>query len=173
MKKAKIHVVPTFHHDIAYLKPERDYTQKAIEILDKALLLMEQDPAYTFTVEQAYFIDRYIDARPENLEKLKSFVKKGQLHFAPGLWSVPDMCMPSGESIYMQAVMGKRFLKDQFDYEPKTAYIADCWGHHAQLPQILTQCGYDYYSFSRCMYPEFDVENFRWMGIDGAVLNSH
>ena len=45
MKKAKIHVVPTFHHDIAYLKPERDYTRKALEILDKALLLMEKDPA--------------------------------------------------------------------------------------------------------------------------------
>jgi len=173
MKKAKIHVVPTFHHDIAYLKPERDYTRKAIEILDKALLLMEKDPAYTFTVEQAYFVEAYLHARPENQEKMKEFVRKGQLLFAPGLWSVPDMCMPSGESIYMQAVMGKRFLKDQFDYEPKTAYIADCWGHHAQLPQILTQCGYDYYSFSRCMDRKFDVENFRWKGIDGTLINSH
>lgn len=165
--------MPTFHHDIAYLKPERDYTQKAIEILDKALALMEQDPKYTFTVEQAYFAAQYLVARPENLDKLKSFVKTGQLLFAPGFWSVPDMCMPSGESIYMQATVGKRLLRELFDYEPRTAYIADCWGHHAQLPQILTQCGYDYYSFSRCMDPKFDIENFRWKGIDGTVLNSH
>ena len=64
-------------------------------------------------------------------------------------------------------------LREQFDYEPRTAYIADCWGHHGQLPQILSQCGYDYYCFSRCMDPEFDVENFRWKGIDGTVINSH
>lgn len=173
MKKAKIHVVPTFHHDIAYLKPERDYTQRAVEILDKALGLMEQDPAYTFTVEQAYFVDAYLQIRPENRDKMREFVKKGQLQFAPGLWSVPDMCMPNGESIYMQATLGKRLLKELFDYEPKTAYIADCWGHHAQLPQILSQCGYDYYSFSRCMDRNFNIENFRWKGIDGTTLNSH
>ena len=173
MKKAKIHVVPTFHHDIAYLKPERDYTQKAVEILDKALQLMELDPKYTFTVEQAYFMDAYLQVRPENRDKLKKFVASGQLLFAPGFWSVPDMCMPSGESIYMQATVGKRTLKELFDYEPRTAYIADCWGHHGQLPQILTQCGYDYYCFSRCMDREFDKENFRWKGIDGTVINGH
>ena len=106
MKNAKIHVVPTFHHDIAYLKPERDYTEKAIAIVDKALSLMEEDPAYTFTVEQAYFLEQYLLARPENREKMRVFVKKGQLLLAPGFWSVPDMCMPSGESIYMQAKMG-------------------------------------------------------------------
>ena len=173
MKNAKIHVVPTFHHDIAYLKPERDYTRRAIEILDKALFLMGEDPDFTFTVEQAYFLEAYLQARPENRNKLKDFVRKGQLLFAPGFWAVPDMCMPSGESIYMQAVMGKRLLKEVFDYEPRTAYIADCWGHHAQLPQILIQCGYDYYSFSRCMDRNFDVENFRWKGIDGSALNGH
>lgn len=173
MKNAKIHVVPTFHHDIAYLKPERDYTEKAIAIVDKALSLMEEDPAYTFTVEQAYFLEQYLLARPENREKMRVFVKKGQLLLAPGFWSVPDMCMPSGESIYMQATIGKCALKQMLDCEPKTAYIADCWGHHGQLPQILTQCGYNYYCFSRCMDPEFDVENFRWKGIDGTVINSH
>lgn len=173
MKKSKIHVVSTFHHDIAYLKPERDYTRRAVEILDKALTLMEQNEQYTFTVEQAYFMEAYLQERPENREKLKAFVKSGQLLFAPGFWSVPDMCMPCGESIYMQATVGKRSLKELFDYEPRTAYIADCWGHHAQLPQILSQCGYDYYSFSRCMDRKFDVENFRWQGIDGSVLKSH
>ena len=110
MKKGKIHLVPTFHHDIAYLKPEKDYTAKAIEIVDKALTLMETDPTYTFTVEQAYFLEQYLLARPENREKMRSFVKKGQLLVAPGFWSVPDMCMPNGESIYMQATVGKRAL---------------------------------------------------------------
>ncbi|MBR4868091.1 MAG: hypothetical protein IKU10_02950, partial [Clostridia bacterium] len=170
---ANIHVVPTFHHDIAYLQPEAVYTKMATDILDKALTLMEQDETYTFTVEQAYFFREYFEKHPENHQKLTKFAQKGQLQFAPGFWSVPDMCMPSGESLYMQATMGKRLLDETVGIEPKAALIADCWGHHAQLPQIMTQCGYDYYTFSRCMERDFAVENFRWQGLDGTILNTH
>ena len=35
--------------------------------------------------------------------------------------------------------------------EAKVCWIADCWGHHAQLPQMLRQLGYEYYVFWRCM----------------------
>ncbi len=170
---ANIHVMPTFHHDIAYLQPESVYTKMAIDILDKALPLMEQDETYTFTVEQAYFFREYFEKHPEHHQKLTEFARRGQLQFAPGFWSVPDMCMPSGESLYMQATLGKRLLKNTVGVEPKAALIADCWGHHAQLPQIMTQCGYDYYTFSRCMERDFAVENFRWQGLDGTVINTH
>ena len=80
---ANIHVVPTFHHDIAYLQPESVYTQMATNILDKALTLMEQDETYTFTVEQAYFFREYFEKHPENHAKLTEFAQKGQLQFAP------------------------------------------------------------------------------------------
>ncbi len=170
---ANIHVVPTFHHDIAYLQPESVYTKMATDILDKSLSLMEQDETYTFTVEQAYFFREYFENHPEKHQQLIAFAQKGQLQFAPGFWSVPDMCMPAGESLYMQATMGKRLLKDTVGYEPRAALIADCWGHHAQLPQIMTQCGYDYYTFSRCMERDFAVENFRWQGLDGTTINTH
>ena len=169
----KIHVIPTFHHDIAYLQPERVYTQWATDILDKALTLMEQDQTYTFTVEQAYFFKHYFETHPEKQADMVKFAGNGQLNFAPGFWSVPDMCMPNGESLYMQAILGKRLLKETVGAEPRACFIADCWGHHAQLPQIVTQCGYDYYTFSRCMEKDFAVENFRWQGIDGTLLNTH
>ncbi len=169
----KIHVIPTFHHDIAYLQPERVYTKMATDILDKALSLMEQDETYTFTVEQAYFFKHYFETHPQKQADMVKFARNGQLQFAPGFWSVPDMCMPNGESLYMQAVLGKRLLKETVGVEPRACFIADCWGHHAQLPQIVTQCGYDYYTFSRCMEKDFAVENFRWQGIDGTLLNTH
>ena len=34
---AKAYLVPTFHHDIAYLRPEAEYTARCLEILDEAL----------------------------------------------------------------------------------------------------------------------------------------
>lgn len=176
MPKYNIMIIPTFHHDIAYLKPEKDYHEMATAIMNKAILLMEKSAEYTFTVEQAYFFYIYWDEHPEQREKMKKFVKNGQLHFAPGLWTVPDMCMPSGESIYMQATYGKRFLKKSVDVDGNditVAYIADCWGHHAQLPQILSQCGYKYYVFSRCMEQNFNKENFVWRGLDKSTINGH
>ena len=130
MKKKKISVIPTFHHDIAYLKPEKDYYYKATEILNKACELMEKDENYTFTVEQSYFFERYWNENPEKHDILKKFFVNGQLNFAPGMWVVPDMCMPSGESIYMQSTYGRRALEKIFGDTSKrvlTGYIADCW----------------------------------------------
>ncbi|MBQ2720190.1 MAG: hypothetical protein IJF23_01515, partial [Clostridia bacterium] len=168
-----LHLIPTFHHDIAYLHPESWYTEFATRILDKAIEIMQENEEFTYTVEQAYFFDEYWKTHPEKREILKTLTEKGQLHFAPGFFAVPDMSMPSGESIYMQAYYGKKILQETVGYEPKTAFIADCWGHSASLPQILRQCGYDGYSFSRCMERDLDIENFRWKGIDGTEINTH
>ena len=169
----KLHLIPTFHHDIAYLRPESWYTETAVRILDRALAIMEENDEYTYTVEQAYFFDEYWRTHPEKQESMKKFTQRGQLNFAPGFFAVPDMSMPSGESLYMQAYYGKKILAETVEYEPKTAFIADCWGHCSALPQIMKQCGYTGYTFSRCMEKSFDIENFRWRGIDGSEINTH
>jgi len=169
----KLHLIPTFHHDIAYLRPESWYTETAVRILDRALAIMEENEEYTFTVEQAYFFDEYWRTHPEKQESMKKFAQNGQLNFAPGFFAVPDMSMPSGESLYMQAYYGKKILAETVGYEPKTAFIADCWGHCSALPQIMKQCGYTGYTFSRCMERSFDIENFRWCGIDGSEIDTH
>lgn len=169
----EVHIIPTFHHDIAYLNSEAWYENAAIEILDKTIELMQKDRDYTFTVEQAYFFRTYWEKRPEKHQVLKTLVKSGQLHFSPGFWVVPDMSMPSGESLFMQATLGKSYLENTVGYHADTALIADCFGHHAQLPQIMKQCGYEYYIFSRCMEKTFDKENFVWQGLDGTKINAH
>ncbi len=174
--KTKIHLVPTFHHDIAYLKSEKDYHDMATKIINRAIDMMLECPELTYTVEQAYFFERYWNENPDKQESMKKLIKNKQLVFAPGMWVVPDMCMPSGESIYMQSTLGKRTLKSLVGIEESeldSAFIADCWGHHAQLPQILTQCGYKYYIFSRCMDKNFDKENFLWQGADESEIKSH
>lgn len=52
-------------------------------------------------------------------------------------------------------------------------WIADCWGHHAQLPQILRQCGYEHYAFMRCMRRDVMRNDFRWRGLDGTAIRTH
>ena len=78
------HLIPTFHHDIAYLRPESWYTETATRILDKAISIMLENSDYTYTVEQAYFFDEYWNSHPETHDILKMLTERGQLHFAPG-----------------------------------------------------------------------------------------
>ena len=49
----QLYLIPTFHHDIAYLRPESWYTETATRIFDRAVAIMKENPEYTCTVEQA------------------------------------------------------------------------------------------------------------------------
>lgn len=170
---ATAYLVPTFHHDIAYLRPEKEYTARCLQIIDEAIRIMEENPEYHFFVEQAWLWEEYWQARPDKRDAMRKLAKEGRLTLEPGMYAVPDMTLPDGESLYMQVTLGKKIAKETLGYDPRVCMITDCWGHHGQLPQIMTQCGYDYYAFSRCMRPDVDVQNFVWKGVDGSKLRSH
>lgn len=167
------YLVPTFHHDIAYLRPEKEYTARCMQLLDEAVRILAENPEYNYFVEQAWLLEAYWDARPEKRDLLRELAQEGRLCMEPGFYAVPDMTIPDGESLYMQATVGRKQVKDMLGIEPRVCMITDCWGHHAQLPQIMSQCGYEYYAFSRCMRYDVDRQNFIWRGIDGSMLRTH
>lgn len=169
----KAYLVPTFHHDIAYLQPEEYYTKGSFAILDEALYTLEHNPEYCFFLEQAWLLEQYWDARPENRERMRRFAAEGRLAVEPGLYAVPDMNLPDGESLYMHATLGRKIVEDTLGNKPRVCMIADCWGHHGQIPQIMSSCGYTYYAFSRCMREDVDRQNYIWRGIDGSKIRTH
>lgn len=169
----KAYLTPTFHHDIAYLRPEREYTAECLKILDEALYILETNPEYKYYIEQAWLLEEYWDARPEKRGIMRGLAREGRLKVEPGLYSVPDMSLLSGESLFMQAAIGRRIVNERLGASPRACVIADCWGHNAQIPQILTQCGYEYYLFSRCMRRDVDRQNFVWRGADGTKIRAH
>ena len=169
----KAYLVPTFHHDIAYLHPEEYYTKGCFAILDEALYILEHNPEYRFFLEQAWLLEKYWDARPENREKMRKFAAEGRLAVEPGLYAVPDMNLPDGESLYMHATIGRKIVEDTLGIKPRVCMIADCWGHHGQIPQIMSSCGYEYYAFSRCMRDDVDKQNYIWKGLDGSTIRAH
>lgn len=168
-----VHVLPSFHYDVVYLKDYLSYLKQSFEILDRAIGMLERHPEYRFTVEQVILAEAYCEGRPDRLAAMRRLAAAGQLHFAPGMYVMPDMNMPDGESMFLQAAMGFKWLAERLGYTPEVCWIADCWGHHAQLPQILTQCGFKHYAFWRCMNPELARNHFHWKGLDGTTLKSH
>lgn len=169
----QVHIISSFHYDYLYLEDSETYFQLGFRILDKAMELLEAEPEWNFTVEQTILIEEYLHRFPEKRSVMRRFAREGRLSFAPGMYVMPDMNMVDAESLFLLAKYGKRFLQENFGTDAKACWIADCWGHHAQLPQILKQCGYDGYFFWRCMRHDLKKTDFRWQGLDGSEITAH
>lgn len=170
---SEIHIVPSFHYDVAYLKTVPEYLEICFKNIHKALEILQKEPDYRFLIEQVFLIRAYVEKFPQKKAALKKAVRENRLEIAPGMYVMPDMNLPSGESLYQQVKYGKRWLKETLDYEPRVSWIADCWGHHAQIPQILGQAGYDYYVFWRTMNRDLLKTEFLWEGLDGSKIKTH
>lgn len=165
-----LHLLPTFHHDIAYLRRCDDYLVDCEKILDEALRILTANPCYTFMVEQVFLLDWYWEKRPDQRESLKRFYTEGRLTLSPGFWAVPDLNLPDGESLLQQARIGKAWIAEHLGSEPRVCWIADCWGHPPQIPQLAKIAGYESYIFWRCMRPELQQADFTWKGMDGSTV---
>lgn len=166
-------IVPSFHYDVAYLRTYEEYLPHCFRILDEALRLLAKHPEYRYLVEQVILLEAYWERRPEQREALRRFASEGRLVVGPGLYVMPDMNHCDGESMYQQARIGRAWLEKHLGLKPDVCWIADCWGHHAQLPQILSQCGYKYYVFWRCMRRDAMRTHFQWEGLDGTRIRTH
>ena len=169
----RTHIISTFHYDVIYLKEYRSYLEESIRILDRALELLEREADYKFTVEQILPVREYCRRHPERRMRMRRLAQSGRLCFAPGMLVMPDMNLGGGETLFRQIEIGRSWLRDHLGVTPDACWIADCWGHHAQLPQMLSQSGYRSYFFWRGMDPEFRQNNFRWKGLDGTELLTH
>ncbi|MFZ2653509.1 MAG: glycoside hydrolase family 38 C-terminal domain-containing protein [Victivallales bacterium] len=169
----QIHVVPSFHYDVVYLKDFKSYQKQSFKIIDEVLSILEESSKYTFTIEQTILLEAFWEARPSKRGLLKRFASEGRLHVAPGMYVMPDMNMPDGESLFLQVVSGFKWLDEKLGLRPEVCWIADCWGHHAQIPQILNQSGYRYYAFWRCMDRGLRRNHFIWKGLDGTEMKTH
>ena len=169
----QIHIISTFHYDVIYLKDYQSYLEESLKILDRALTLLEREADYKFTVEQILPFREYYRRYPERRMQMRRLALSGRLCFAPGMFVMPDMNMGGGETLFRQIESGRNWLRDHLCVVADACWIADCWGHHAQLPQMLSQCGYRSYFFWRGMDPAFQRNNFRWRGIDGTEIFTH
>ena len=165
-----LHLLPTFHHDIAYLRRCDEYLPVCEKIIDEALRILALEPDYTFMIEQAFLLDWYWGKRPDQREVVKRFYAEGRLTIAPGMWTAPDLNLPDGESFLQQVRIGKEWIVRHLGGEPRICWIADCWGHPSQMPQLARLAGYSSYIFWRCMRPEVQLADFIWRGLDGSAV---
>jgi alpha-mannosidase len=139
-KKAFYHV--GWHHiDLAWKRPRAEYIEMLEVFCLRILDALQTRPDFKFVIEQAWHYRNLSIARPDLVAKLKPYVQNGRLEFVGGLASTLETNLPAGESFVKNQQIGMKWVKDNFAVVPKTGWLMDTFGVHAQVPQILRQFG--------------------------------
>ncbi|HEV8535625.1 MAG TPA: phosphatase PAP2 family protein [Candidatus Limnocylindria bacterium] len=162
-------VVPHTHWDREWEERFEAYRARLVQMVSRLLALLERDPAFrSFTFDgQTIAIQDYLEKRPEDRERVAALVKAERLFIGP--WHVlADLLLVSGESIVRNLQEGLRSA-GELGRAARVAYVADPFGHPAQLPQILRAFGYDTYVFARGMGDEGEAvgSEFQWEAPSG------
>ncbi|MCU1412906.1 MAG: hypothetical protein JWN80_246, partial [Microbacteriaceae bacterium] len=167
------------HLDMAWLWPLRETRRKAARTYTKALNAVDQRDGYLYGTSQPQQMWWMKQEQPALFERLKKAVAAGRIELQGTFWVEPDTNLPNGESLVRQAVMGRRFLQDEFGIAPddlRLCWLPDTFGYNGNLPQILKKSGMDWFQTIKLAWNkvnDFPHRTFHWQGIDGSTVLVH
>lgn len=162
--------IPHTHWEGAVFKTREEYLDIGLPNILRALQLLKQYPDYRFTLDQACYVQPFLERYPEEEAVFRAFVQEGRLAIVGGTDVMLDGNMPGGESFVRQMLYGKRYFRRKLGIEVTTGWQVDTFGHHAQMPQLLKLAGYRSFWFARGV-SAFDgsvPSEFLWEGLDGS-----
>src|SRR5205823_7667397 len=119
-------------------------------------------------------LEDYLGDRPDMSARIDALVRAGKLLIGP--WYVlSDLILVHAESTLRNMEEGLR-LAALHGRAMRVGYVADPFGHPAQMPQILRGFGYSSYVFSHGVGDEGERvgAEFRWQAPSGdRVLATH
>ena len=164
------------HIDVAWWWTVAQTEEKTCRSFATVLRLMEQYPNYKFMSSQPQLY-AFLKARyPELFEQIKARVAEGRWEPEGGMWVEADCNLTSGESLVRQFIYGKRFFKNEFGVDNRILWLPDVFGYSGALPQIMKQCGIDYFMTTKLAWNQVNkipYDTFMWRGIDGTEVLTH
>jgi alpha-mannosidase len=170
--KTKVWIVPHTHFDVEVFITKEETLDIGFSNLILALKLFRSDPKFRFVLDQTSYIEPFLKAYPEEREFFQRMIEEGRLEITGGMYIMPDVNIPSGESFIRQIALGKKYCRKELKVDPRCGWTIDTFGRHPQMPQLMKKCGFDYDAFQRLMKKESPSE-FLWQGLDGTRLLCH
>lgn len=170
--KRKVWILPHTHYDAEVFMVEKDTLEIGYANLIGALQLLRSNPDFRYALDQTCYIESFLETYPEEKAFLQQMIVEGRLEIVGGMHSMPDENIPCGESYIRNVLYGKNYCERELNVEVRGGWPIDTFGHHPQIPQLMTKCGFDYVTFSRLMKRESPSE-FYWKGIDGSRIFCH
>lgn len=171
-----IYVVPHTHWDREWYARFEAYRVRLVRMMGKLLDLLERDEQFTaFTFDgHTIAIEDHLAVMPQDRPRIERLIKNDRLLVGP--WYVlADYLLVSGESIVRNFQEGLR-TSGELGRAMRVCYVADPFGHPAQMPQIARGFGYTTYVFARGVGDEGEElgSEFQWESPSGdRVLASH
>lgn len=171
MSNPGVVLVPHTHWDREWYEPFQVFRFRLVTVLDTVLDLAEREPDFRFTLDgQTAAIEDYLEMRPENTERVRAAVERGQLAIGPWLILL-DEFLCTGETIVRNLQLGWREAERLGGAMP-LGYLPDMFGHIAQMPQILARAGLEHTAFWRGVPARVDGHAFRWEAPDGSAVRA-
>ena len=162
--------IPHTHWEGAVFKTREEYLDLGLPIILRALRLLEKHPHYRFVLDQACFVQPFLERYPEAAATLRGHVEAGRVEIAGGMDVMPDVNMPGGESCVRQILYGKGFFRRVLGVDVRIGWQLDTFGHHAQMPQLMRLAGYRSF-WSQRGVPDLNLPSeFLWEGLDGTRI---
>jgi alpha-mannosidase len=168
----KVHLICNAHLDPVWLWEWPEGAAEALSTFRAAAELCREFPGFIFNHNEAILYRWVEDYEPALFFELQRLVKDKKWHIMGGWHLQPDCNLPSGESFVRQIMLGRRYFRDRFGVEPRTAVNLDPFGHSRGLVQILVKSGFDSYLFCRPGPPDLSLpgDAFVWVGFDGSEI---
>lgn len=168
LSKGKIYLMNSSHQDIAWMdSPEKCMLERDTMLITPLIEQANANPDYRFDIEDALMIKEYVERHPDKKESITRFFKEGKISCGSNFIQ-PYEEMYSGEALIRQFYFGKKWLKDEFDYEANTYWNVDVPGRTFQMPQILKKSGTTYMVISR-----HEEGIFNWYSPDGSFVTTY
>ena len=173
IKQRCFHLLGHAHLDMAWLWTT-DETYEVAERTFKSVLNLQQDfPSLTFGHTSPALYQWLENNRPELFEQIQHAVRSNKWELLGGMWIEPETNLVSGESLIRQLLYGQRYYQEKFGKISQVAWLPDSFGFTWQLPQIMQQCGIEYFVTGKLHWndtTQFPHGCFWWESPDGTQL---
>ena len=137
--------------------------------------LFAKYPDYNFNYEGVIHYMFFKEYHPDEWPELQEWVRKGRWKLSGSWINAVDVCNPSAESLFRQALYGQQFFRREFGQVSRDIYLPDCFGFPYSLPTIGRHSGLFAFSTQKLSWggwidAPFDVG--RWEGPDGSEIVS-
>ncbi len=162
-----IHLVGHAHIDMNWLWLWPETIEVCKNTFSTAMNLMNEFPGFIFSQSQAVTYLAMQENHPDVFARIKGAVSRGQWEITASTWTEGDLNMSSGEAIVRSILYAKRYIREQFGFEPVVCWEPDTFGHPWTMPQILSKSGIKYYYHMRCNGP---APLYWWQSPDGSKV---
>ncbi|QBD80399.1 hypothetical protein EPA93_32280 [Ktedonosporobacter rubrisoli] len=169
-EQLNIILVPHTHWDREWYQTFQQFRMRLVKTVDRLLDILEQEPNFSYFMldGQTILLEDYLEIKSEQEARLRKYIRAGRILIGP--WYVqPDEFLVSGEALIRNLQLG--FEQTQALGGPmRVGYVPDCFGHIAQLPQLLRGFGIPSAVFWRGVGEEVHKSEFSWAAPDGSKV---